>query len=95
MADHGAEQRLEQVRDRGLAERPDGDRGHRDPDLTGGDVVADLVELVEREPRTLAPSSASASSRGRLERTSAYSAITKNALTRTRSPVRMMNRTFT
>src|ERR1700727_1111887 len=42
-----------------------------------------------------APSSASASSRSRRERTSAYSAITKNALTRTSSPVRMMKRSFT
>ena len=55
VADHGAEQRLEQVRDRGLAERADGDRGHRDPDLTGGDVVADVVELVRAPAGRRAP----------------------------------------
>ena len=50
-----AEQRLEQVRDRRLAERADADRGHRDPDLAGGDVVADVVELASasRAPRAL------------------------------------------
>ena len=37
--------------DRRLAERADADRGHRDPDLAGGDVVADLVELVQRQRR--------------------------------------------
>src|SRR5437588_1624783 len=52
-----------------------------------------ICRSASRAPR--APSSASASSRARLERTSAYSPITKNALTRTSSPVRMMNRAFT
>src|ERR1700729_1245975 len=52
-----------------------------------------ICRTASRAPR--APSSASASSRVFRERTSAYSAITKNALTRTSSPVRMMNSAFT
>ncbi len=95
MADRVAERLLEQVRERGLAERPDPDRRHRDPDLTGRDVVADRLDLRHREARAAPPSSASVSSRVRRERTSAYSAMTKNALTRTSSPARTMNRTFT
>ena len=39
-----AEDRLQRVGDRGLAEGADSDRRHRDADLAGGDVVADLVE---------------------------------------------------
>ena len=45
-----AEQRFEQVGDGRLAERPDPDRGHRDPDLAGGDVVADLLHLRQGAP---------------------------------------------
>ena len=46
-----AEQGLEDVGDGRLAESTDADRGHRDPDLAGGDVVADLLELHQRHPR--------------------------------------------
>ena len=42
-----AEDRLEQLRQRGLAEEADADRGHRDPDLAGGERLVDLVELLE------------------------------------------------
>jgi len=51
MADGVSERSLEQVRDRRFAERADGDRGHRDPNLAGRDVVADLLELLEGEAR--------------------------------------------
>ena len=83
------------VRDRRLAERADPDRGHRDPDLAGGDVVADVVHLGQRQRAPREPSSAISSSLALRERTSAYSAITKNALTRTSSPVRMMKSAVT
>ena len=42
-----AEDRLEQLRQRGLAEEADADRGHRDPDLAGGERLVDLVELLD------------------------------------------------
>ena len=42
-----AEDRLEQHRQRGLAEEADADRGHRDPDLAGGERLVDLVELLD------------------------------------------------
>ena len=42
-----AEDRLEQLRQRGLAEEADPDRGHRDPDLAGGERLVDLVELLD------------------------------------------------
>ena len=91
-----SEHRLEHVRDRRLAERADADRGHRDPDLAGGDVVADLVELRERQrARRARPPRPAPRAAARRERTSAYSAITKNALTSTSRPVRMMNSAFT
>src|SRR5436305_8517007 len=48
-----------------------------------------IWRTARRAPR--APSSASVSSRARRERTSAYSAMTKNAFTRTSTPVRKMN----
>ena len=51
VAETVAEQGLEQVGDGRLAEGADADRGHRDPDLAGGDVVADLLQLPERHPR--------------------------------------------
>ena len=42
-----AEDRLEQLRQRGLAEEADADRGHRDPDLAGGERLVDRVELLD------------------------------------------------
>ncbi len=42
-----AEDRFEQHRQRGLAEEADADRGHRDADLTGGERLVDLVELLD------------------------------------------------
>ena len=48
--DPAFEQWLEQMLDARLAQRTDPDRGHRDPDLAGGDVVPNLVELGERQP---------------------------------------------
>ena len=42
-----AEQRLEQLRQRRLAEEADAQRGERDPDLTGGDVLVDVVDQLE------------------------------------------------
>ena len=53
--DRAPQDRLEHVRDRGLAERADADRGHRDPDLTGRDVIADVVYLSERQASTTRP----------------------------------------
>ena len=44
-----AEDRLQQLRQRGLAEEADADRGERDPDLAGGDELVDVVELLERQ----------------------------------------------
>jgi hypothetical protein len=49
------EQRLDQVRERGLAEEPDPDRGHRDPDLAGREVLVDVVELPQHPIRAAAP----------------------------------------
>ncbi len=46
-----AEHRLERVGDRRLAERADADRGHRDPDLAGRDVLVDPVDLGQGERR--------------------------------------------
>ena len=42
-----AEDRFEQLRQRGLAEEADPDRGHRDPDLAGRERLVDLVELLD------------------------------------------------
>ena len=42
-----AEDRLQQLRQRGLAEEADPDRGDRDPDLAGGERLVDLVELLD------------------------------------------------
>ncbi len=42
-----AEERLDQLRERGLAEEADADRGDRDPDLAGGERFVDLVELLD------------------------------------------------
>ena len=49
VAERVAEQRLEHVGDRRLAQGSDADRGHRDPDLAGGDVVADVLALRQCE----------------------------------------------
>ena len=49
MAQDAAEYRLEQGGDGGLAEEAEADRGERDPDLRGGQVLVDVVHLVERE----------------------------------------------
>src|SRR3954453_12416232 len=49
LAEPFAEDRLERLGEDRLAERADADRGHRDPDLDGRDVVADLVDLVQGE----------------------------------------------
>ena len=46
---HPAEDRLEQVRNHGLAHGTDTDRGERDADLAGRDVLVDVVDLLERE----------------------------------------------
>ena len=53
-----AEERLHQRRERRLAEEADADRGQRDPHLAGGDVLVDVVELLERDARRPLPSSA-------------------------------------
>ena len=44
-----AERLLEQLGDGRLAEEADAERGHRDPELAGGQVLVDVVELLERE----------------------------------------------
>src|SRR5215211_2023463 len=50
-ARQGAPQpRVDQRRDRRLPEEPDADRGERDPELAGRQVLADLVELPQRQP---------------------------------------------
>ena len=46
---HLAERLLEQRGDRRLAEEADAERGHRDAELAGGQVLVDLVDLLERE----------------------------------------------
>ena len=46
-----AEDRFEQMGERGLAEEADAERGDRDPDLAGGDELVDPVELFERPRR--------------------------------------------
>ena len=82
-----AERVLEELGERRLGERADRDRGHRDPDLDGRDVLVDVVELRRApSPEPFWPSSRITSRRARRERTSAYSAITKNALIPTRRP---------
>jgi hypothetical protein len=50
----GAEDRLDQRRDSGLAEKADADRGHRDPDLARRQVLVDTVEFLESDPRATA-----------------------------------------
>jgi hypothetical protein len=45
-----AEQGLDQVGERGLAEKSDPDRGHGDPHLAGREVLVDPVDLVEHPP---------------------------------------------
>src|SRR3954452_5405728 len=42
-----AERRLEELRHSGLAEEPDPDGGHRDPELAGREVLIDSVELLQ------------------------------------------------
>ncbi len=51
VADPAVERRLDQLRDRGLAEEADRQRGERDPDLRGRDVLVDVIELLERDLR--------------------------------------------
>ena len=51
MAEGIAERAFEQVRERGLPEGTDADRGHRDPDLHGGYVLVDVVELLQCKGR--------------------------------------------
>jgi len=46
------EQRLEQRRDRGLAEKADAEGGHRDPELAGSQIAVDLIELAEHRVGT-------------------------------------------
>ena len=55
MPERAAQQRLEHMGDRRLAQGADADRRHRDPDLAGGDVVADVVYLLERQPGASRP----------------------------------------
>jgi hypothetical protein len=50
-----AERRLDQVGERRLAEEPDADRRHRDPQLAGGEVFVDAVELVKDPLRRAVP----------------------------------------
>ena len=91
-----AERALEDRRQRGLAERADADRGHRHADLHRRDVLVDVARAAPaRAPRPSAPSSRITSRRARRERTSAYSAITKNALTAISTAVRISFRPFT
>jgi hypothetical protein len=52
--DRRAERILEQLRDRGLAEEPDAQRGHRDPQLARGQVFVDALDLLEDERGTSA-----------------------------------------
>jgi len=49
MGQGAAEHRLQQIRDDGLADGADPDRGQRDPHLAGGDVLVDVVDLLERQ----------------------------------------------
>ncbi len=49
MAHRVAEHGLQLFRDRGLAQEADAERGHRDAQLAGGQVLVDLVHLLERE----------------------------------------------
>ena len=49
------EERLDQLRDRRLAEEPDPDRGHRDPDLAGRQVLVDVIELLQDPLRAAHP----------------------------------------
>jgi hypothetical protein len=44
-----AEHRLQQTRQRRLAQEADPDRGHRDPDLAGRKRLVDVIELLEHE----------------------------------------------
>ena len=84
MRERAAEQRLDQRRDRRLAEEADAERGERDPELAGRQVLAEVLLLGDRAggaaPARRAPCS---SRRPRLARTSANSAATKNPFTRT------------
>ena len=96
VAERAAERALEEVGERGLAERADADRGHRDPDLDGRDVLVDVrSSCSSASAAPLTPSSRISSRRARRERTSAYSAITKNALIATRTAAKMSFRPFT
>ena len=79
-----AEEGLDQLGDRRLAEEADPDRGQRDADLGGGDELVDVVDLVERACGAALASSAIFSIRLRRERTIANSAATKKPLTATR-----------
>src|SRR6185312_9767688 len=47
--DRRAERVLEQLRDRGLAEEADAQRGHRDAELARRQVLVDVLDLLEDE----------------------------------------------
>ena len=89
-----AEDRLDQLGDSGLAEEADADRGHRDPELAGREVLVDLVELLEhrgRSPVALtgelsrASSAASGRARTRPQRRPQLTAINRSSRTSRRA----------
>ena len=51
VGERAAEGALEDVRERGLGQGADADRGHGDADLDGGDVLVDVPQLLERQRR--------------------------------------------
>ena len=51
VADRGAERFLQDLRERGRTQGADRDRGHRDPDLDGRDVIVDALQLFQRQRR--------------------------------------------
>ena len=92
VSDDAAECGLDHLRDRGLAEEAEPDRGHRDPDLRRGEVLVDAVELLRSASVAPFEFVASSSSRVRRERTSANSAATKSPFTITSRTSRKMKK---
>ena len=77
-------ERLDELGDRRLAQEADAERGQRDPELAGREVLAEVVDAgAARGARAAVAVAASSSRRVRRERTSANSAATKNPLAKT------------
>ena len=74
------ERGLEEVGDRGLAEEADAQRGERDAELAGREVLAEVVELLDDEPGAAVTLGGELLQRARRARTSANSAATKKPL---------------